>query len=407
MSTIWHLNRAEGCLKAILLRNHACAVRKSRMNHRNFRVFACLVVSILVSITALKIEASPYGPLKPVTLFIGSFGKPYGVSQAFTKWDDVLKQYPDLASSLNLDGESLFSYFRHGGTNAIVVSTDNLKWSLVNFEAQILETRFDFAVVPSLALLPAADFGVASDALAKAIDPRRAVFIFDLPTSGKPDDHASLLQTWSSKKLSRAAAFAPALKTTSGGLVPPGAAMAALMSRVDHDIGPWKSPSGTMFRLQGDDTLSFSPSEAQCTRWISNLPSGVNCLRVHQNRVISWGGRLMPIGDPDNRYLSIRRAHDYFDRETEESLRWLNSATAGDVACAKAIAQLEWQLYAHWQLKALVGAQQNEAFYVRCGVGQTMTNADLRAGRTIVEFGIALLRPSEFTVIRHVFERKP
>lgn len=377
------------------------------MNHRIFCVFASLVVSILVSITTLKVEASPYGSLKPVTLFIGSFGKPYGVSQAFAKWDDVLKQYPDLTGPLGLDGESLLSYFRHGGTNAVVVSTDDLKWSLVNFEAQVLETRFDFAVVPSLALLPAADFAAASDALAKAIDPRHAVFVFDLPTSGKPDDHRGVLQVWSSKKLSRAVAFAPALKTTAGVLIPPGAAMAALMSRVDHDIGPWKSPSGTMFRLQGDDTLSFSPSDTQCTGWLSSLPSGVNCLRAHQGRVINWGGRLMPIGDPDNRYVSIRRAHDYFERETEESLRWLSFATAGDAACAKAVAQLEWELYAHWQLKALVGALQNEAFYVRCGVGRTMTNADLRAGRTIVEIGVALLRPSEFTVIRQTFERKP
>jgi uncharacterized protein len=49
---------------------------------------------------------------------------------------------------------------------------------------------------------------------------------------------------------------------------------------------------------------------------------------------------------------------------------------------------------------ALVGAKPEDAFYVRVGLGSTMTAQDILEGRMIVEIGMAVVRPGEFIVLR-------
>jgi phage tail sheath protein FI len=53
-----------------------------------------------------------------------------------------------------------------------------------------------------------------------------------------------------------------------------------------------------------------------------------------------------------------------------------------------------------WRAGALAGAKPEHAFYVRVGLGQTMTAQDILEGRMIVEIGMAVVRPAEFIVLR-------
>jgi uncharacterized protein len=53
-----------------------------------------------------------------------------------------------------------------------------------------------------------------------------------------------------------------------------------------------------------------------------------------------------------------------------------------------------------WRAGALQGATEDEAFFVRCGLGETMINTDILAGRVIVEVGVAPVRPAEFVIFR-------
>jgi hypothetical protein len=47
-----------------------------------------------------------------------------------------------------------------------------------------------------------------------------------------------------------------------------------------------------------------------------------------------------------------------------------------------------------------MGAKPEQAFYVGCGLGQTMTAQDLLEGRLVVEIGMAVVRPAEFIILR-------
>mgnify|MGYP001820941516 CR=1 FL=1 len=52
-----------------------------------------------------------------------------------------------------------------------------------------------------------------------------------------------------------------------------------------------------------------------------------------------------------------------------------------------------------WRSGALQGLTEEQAFFVRCGP-ETMTQADVDAGRLICEIGIAPVKPAEFVIFR-------
>ncbi|NNE64776.1 MAG: phage tail sheath family protein, partial [Gammaproteobacteria bacterium] len=56
-------------------------------------------------------------------------------------------------------------------------------------------------------------------------------------------------------------------------------------------------------------------------------------------------------------------------------------------------------LYNEWVSGALLGANPEEAFFVRCD-RTTMTQNDLDNGRLICLIGVSVLKPAEFVVFR-------
>ena len=53
-----------------------------------------------------------------------------------------------------------------------------------------------------------------------------------------------------------------------------------------------------------------------------------------------------------------------------------------------------------WRDGALAGATPDDAFFVKVGLGETMTSQDILEGRMIVEIGLAAVRPAEFIILR-------
>jgi phage tail sheath protein FI len=53
-----------------------------------------------------------------------------------------------------------------------------------------------------------------------------------------------------------------------------------------------------------------------------------------------------------------------------------------------------------WREGALAGATPDQAFFVHCGLGETMTPADILDGRLNIEIGLAPVRPAEFVILQ-------
>ena len=49
---------------------------------------------------------------------------------------------------------------------------------------------------------------------------------------------------------------------------------------------------------------------------------------------------------------------------------------------------------------AFQGEKASEAYYVKCGLGQTMTQSDIDAGIVRLVVGYAALKPAEFVVVQ-------
>ena len=61
---------------------------------------------------------------------------------------------------------------------------------------------------------------------------------------------------------------------------------------------------------------------------------------------------------------------------------------------------IENYLTQKWRDGALAGATTKDAFYVKCGLGTTMTAQDILEGRMNVEIGMAVVRPAEFIILK-------
>jgi uncharacterized protein len=127
----------------------------------------------------------------------------------------------------------------------------------------------------------------------------------------------------------------------------------------------------------------------------------VNAIRAFSGKgILVWGGRTLDGNSNEWRYISVRR----FFIMVEESVK---KATAQFVfepndanTWVKIRAMIENYLTLLWRQGALAGAKPEHAFFVKVGLGQTMSAIDILEGRLIVEIGMAAVRPAEFIILR-------
>ena len=63
-------------------------------------------------------------------------------------------------------------------------------------------------------------------------------------------------------------------------------------------------------------------------------------------------------------------------------------------------AMIENYLFLKWRDGALAGTKPEQAFFVKVGLGSTMTSLDILEGRLNVEIGMAVARPAEFVILK-------
>ena len=86
---------------------------------------------------------------------------------------------------------------------------------------------------------------------------------------------------------------------------------------------------------------------------------------------------------------STKKASERFVFETNDKNTWV-----------KVQGMIQNFLLLQWRNGALQGSTPEQAFFVKVGLGQTMTALDVLQGRMIVEIGMAVVRPAEFIILR-------
>nr|WP_294859414.1 phage tail sheath C-terminal domain-containing protein [uncultured Fluviicola sp.] len=184
-------------------------------------------------------------------------------------------------------------------------------------------------------------------------------------------------------------------------LLPPSSSIAGVYARVDGSSGVWKAPANTSLNYVIGPNYNIS-NDLQDGMNVDTLSGkSINAIRSFTGKgTLVWGARTLNGNSTEWKYISVRR----FYNMVEESVK---KATEGFVFQAndantwvQVRAMIENFLILQWKAGALAGAKPEQAFFVRVGLGSTMTADDVLNGRMIVEIGMAVVRPAEFIVLR-------
>ncbi|MEO1434577.1 MAG: phage tail sheath family protein [Bacteroidota bacterium] len=183
--------------------------------------------------------------------------------------------------------------------------------------------------------------------------------------------------------------------------LPPSSAIAGVYAFVDNSRGVWKAPANvslssvekTLRDLDDDDQagMNVDPTAGK----------SVNAIRKFTGKgILVWGARTLAGNDNEWRYISVRR----FFNMVEESVKKASSQFVFEPNDAntwtKVRAMISNFLLIQWRQGALAGAKPDQAFFVKVGLGETMSAVDVLEGRMIVEIGMAAVRPAEFIILK-------
>jgi phage tail sheath protein FI len=182
--------------------------------------------------------------------------------------------------------------------------------------------------------------------------------------------------------------------------LPPSSAMAGIYARVDNTSGVWKAPANVGVQYVIKPTIQISQEE-QGDMNVTSTGKSVNAIRTFTGKgTLVWGARTLAGNDNEWRYISVRRFFNFVEESVSEASEQFVFEANDANTWVRVRGMIDNFLNLQWRAGALAGAKPNEAYYVRIGLGSTMTSQDILEGRMIVEIGMAAVRPAEFIVLR-------
>ena len=186
-----------------------------------------------------------------------------------------------------------------------------------------------------------------------------------------------------------------------GVTLPPSAAIAGIYALTDATRGVWKAPANVSVSMVRGVTDTITDTDNGDMNIDPTAGKSVNAIRAFTGKgILVWGARTLDGNSNDFRYIPVRRLYI----SVEESVRKACAAFVFEPndgnTWVKVRAMIENYLTNLWRDGALVGAKPEQAFYVKVGLGVTMTQDDVLNGRMIVQIGMAPARPAEFIILQ-------
>jgi phage tail sheath protein FI len=185
--------------------------------------------------------------------------------------------------------------------------------------------------------------------------------------------------------------------------LPPSSTIAGIMATVDATRGVWKAPAGTGIGINAVQKLTDSITDESQENLNIDPGTGksINAIRAFTGKgILVWGARTLEGNSNDFRYVSVRRFYIMVEESVKKATMAFVFEPNDGNTWVRVRAMIENYLTNLWRLGALAGSKPEQAFYVKVGLGQTMTFQDILEGRMIVEIGMAPVRPAEFIILR-------
>jgi uncharacterized protein len=185
--------------------------------------------------------------------------------------------------------------------------------------------------------------------------------------------------------------------------LPPAATMAGVYTRVDSTKGVWKAPANESVLSIVGPSIPISSREQEDLNVDPNSGKSINVIRSFPGYgTLVWGARTLNGNDNEWRYISVRRFFNMVEESIKKSIQWAVFEPNTINTWVKVQAMIENYLFLKWREGALAGVKPEQAFYVKVGLGATMTSLDVLEGRMNVEIGMAVARPAEFIILKFI-----
>jgi len=178
-------------------------------------------------------------------------------------------------------------------------------------------------------------------------------------------------------------------------------AVAGVYANVDSNRGVWKAPANVSISSISGLSLNVTDDDQSVMNVDAGSGKSVNAIRAFTGKgILVWGARTLAGNDNEWRYVPVRRFFNMVEESVKKATGTFVFEPNDANTWVKVRAMIENFLTLQWRNGALAGAKPEDAFFVKVGLGQTMSAQDILEGRMIVEIGMAAVRPAEFIILR-------
>lgn len=183
-------------------------------------------------------------------------------------------------------------------------------------------------------------------------------------------------------------------------ILPASGAMAGVYTVNDNQNGVWNAPANTS--IVGAVSLPIRLSDAQQGNLNVDAVTGksINAIRLFNGLgILVWGARTLDGNSDDWCYIQVRRTIIYIEQSIKDTLRNYMFSPNDANTWAAVTSMISSFLTSIWQAGGLQGSSPSDAFSVACGLGTTMTAADVLNGFMNITIKVAVVHPAEFIVL--------
>ena len=182
--------------------------------------------------------------------------------------------------------------------------------------------------------------------------------------------------------------------------MPPSSAIAGVYAAVDASRGVWKAPANVSLNRVVKPTVHLENTDQDSLN-ISDTGKSINAIRYFTGKgVMVWGARTLDGNSNEWKYISVRRFFNMVEESVKDASERFVFEPNDANTWIKVKSMIENFLSLQWRAGALMGTKPEQAFFVKVGLGETMTQDDVLNGKMIVEIGMAVVRPAEFIILR-------
>lgn len=185
-------------------------------------------------------------------------------------------------------------------------------------------------------------------------------------------------------------------------ILPAASAVVGKYAEVDNSRGVWKAPANVNIDNVVKPLIPITHDQQEDLNVDVVSGKSINVIRYFVGRgpAIIWGARTLAGNDNEWRYVPVRRFFNMVEESTKNSTEQFVFEPNDKNTWIRVKSMIENYLTMQWRAGALQGTTTREAFFVKVGLGETMTYLDILEGRMIVEIGLAVVRPAEFIILR-------